>query len=207
MNDTVQRWTGDLENSNATPSRALQHEERNWEKELQWLSRRHALNENLPPGVLVRELWWLCVDWPKEPDLVPGDFPVLAAERFERVSLEGCLQYCGDPRAVLAHWWCLVAPRGKLVVLVPDDRLSGIDAARQSWRATRPKWRFGFQGASERSPHTLNLVELAAALPECHIDVIKGCGMHEVTDRERTTSMMDFGVGYLLLEAHRSSQS
>lgn len=100
-------------------------------------------------------------------DLAQGDANEILRHvhrQFDFVYASHCLEHMGDARAAIAQWWALVRPGGVLFVIVPDE-----DLYEQGFWPSRfnrdHKWTFTIAKRTSWSPVSVNLLELAQALP------------------------------------------
>lgn len=105
-----------------------------------------------------------CVRW----DRADGDAQSLEGvldASFDWVYSSHCLEHLVDPEAALARWWEIVRPGGKMLVVVPDEDLyeQGVWPSRFNHDH---KWTFTIHKDGSWSPRSLNLAELASALPD-----------------------------------------
>lgn len=113
-----------------------------------------------------------CGDDPVTPDCVRWDIgegdaqelPGLAAESFDWVYSSHCLEHLPNPAAALLRWWEVLKPGGHMLVVVPDEDLyeQGCWPSRYNGSHTHT---FTAHKSRSWSPVSLNLADLAAALP------------------------------------------
>lgn len=87
------------------------------------------------------------------------------SERFDFVFSSHCLEHMRDPRAALLEWWELVKPGGHLIFTVPDEDLYEQGVFPSRFNADH-KFTFTISKARSWSPVSINVLDLAHALPE-----------------------------------------
>ncbi|MGE0358779.1 MAG: methyltransferase domain-containing protein [Burkholderiales bacterium] len=100
-------------------------------------------------------------------DLAQGDANEIARfvhRQFDFVYASHCLEHMREPREAIVQWWSLVKPGGVLFVIVPDE-----DLYEQGYWPSRfnrdHKWTFTIAKRESWSPVSVNLLDLARALP------------------------------------------
>jgi SAM-dependent methyltransferase len=85
--------------------------------------------------------------------------------QFDFVYASHCLEHMVDPRLALEEWWGLVKPGGVLFIIVPDEDLYEQGFWPSRFNADH-KWTFTIAKHSSWSPVSVNLYDLARALPD-----------------------------------------
>jgi SAM-dependent methyltransferase len=122
-------------------------------------------------------------------DIEDGDanrISEFVGEQFDFVYSSHCLEHMYDPYLTIIDWWKLVKPGGYLFIFVPDEDLYEQGVFPSRFNADH-KMTFTISKSKSWSPNSVNVLALAAALPEGRIISL------ELQDRGYDRSLMSFG--------------